>query len=802
MKRLICFITALCILFSLLPFNIVNVQATTLEQALSWAKYQANNNIAYDVDGLYGYQCSDFASAYINYIIYGDPYYWKNNKHQGFTTYDGKEYFYAQYPSGWQRISNTADFIPQAGDILCFDAGTKNSAGHVAVALEGCTLSSLKVVEQDGLAQCPARIRTISYFNAYWNFQGVIRPKFDNQHTHSYSTYDHQGTEHPHYNYYKCSCGDVKENTSETNANLNCISCQNALVEVKKSTYENKFYYLFDEYLTWEQAKTYCETLGGHLATVNSEQEFDFLKNFVADGAKDSYLLGGTDIQTEGQWKWITDEPFVADAWQPWNDGEPNNGQGSYEEDYIEIYKATGKWNDFMGVSANKTCGFICEFEADIPVKTMYYDDKKYSIYDISISWKDAETYCEALGGHLATVQDSGEELFLADLIQYGKKNSYWIGLHDSVNENQWQWVTGEDFIYSDWYEYQPDNSGEREHYVEIRKDFNNQWNDDTIDKFQRSALLAQGFICEFDKPMPIDVKVTKHKNSHELDINLYNNKEGKLLISAYRDDINIEIKEYALSEISDGITLNYSEIDGIKVLLWESFISLKPIMMKEIKASEFIDASKGIWVLKSNLPEGAEVIDTKYTYTLTSYAESAESQMDGWTLYDSEWKESSANSFKYATFPDGFDTNNSYYKTFKTSADSAYETDTEKRTVSTSHSGYIYWHWCRNSYTSGPINRWVEDAYKSTSNGNFFTFHSFDSTTNVTESDGESCYKYSNGNCCKDSYWYYKLPYYTCTTTDYTKIYKFKKTDDLESENYPWNENASNIQEWVCYIG
>ena len=45
-------------------------------------------------------------------------------------------------------------------------------------------------------------------------------------------------------------------------------------------------------------------------------------------------------------------------------------------------------------------------------------------------------------------------------------------------------------------------------------------------------------------------------------------------------------------------------------------------------------------WVKESELPEGAQVTDTKWTYNLTSYTTSDKSSLDGWTLYDtkSEW--------------------------------------------------------------------------------------------------------------------------------------------------------------------
>lgn len=174
-KILICFsIIFTCIFIS------SSAYAMSQTEAVNWAKTQANTGVAYDVDGLYGYQCSDFASAYINYIIYGDPYYWKNNNHEGFTTYNGCNYYYAVYPSGWQKIANTPDFVPQPGDILCFAGGSLNEAGHVAIALEGCTVSYMKAIDQDGYRQTAPQYSTLNYFTDYYNFQGVIRPKWDN----------------------------------------------------------------------------------------------------------------------------------------------------------------------------------------------------------------------------------------------------------------------------------------------------------------------------------------------------------------------------------------------------------------------------------------------------------------------------------------------------------------------------------------------------------------------------------------------------------------------------------------------
>lgn len=160
----------------------VSVNAISRDSAVQWAKTQANNGIMYEDSG-YGGQCTDFVSAYMNYIVYGDAHYWKNSGGKGFRTYDAKEYFNQSYPNGWQKISNTPDFVPQPGDILCFDASSSNVYGHVAVAIEGCTVSSIKGIGQDGLANnghgTPAQYQTMSYYGGWGNFQGVIRPKWD-----------------------------------------------------------------------------------------------------------------------------------------------------------------------------------------------------------------------------------------------------------------------------------------------------------------------------------------------------------------------------------------------------------------------------------------------------------------------------------------------------------------------------------------------------------------------------------------------------------------------------------------------
>ncbi len=178
-KKVLCVLTVLIAFWGLCS---ISVSAMTRDQAVNWAKSSVGT--AFNVDGIYGNQCSDFGSAYINYILYGDPYYWQHSGGKGYTTYMGYNYYGLSYPSGWQKIANTPDFVPQPGDIVCFAAGSSNSAGHVAVAVEGSTTSYIKLIEQDGNANggngTPAKYATWSYYSQWGNIQGVIRPKWDN----------------------------------------------------------------------------------------------------------------------------------------------------------------------------------------------------------------------------------------------------------------------------------------------------------------------------------------------------------------------------------------------------------------------------------------------------------------------------------------------------------------------------------------------------------------------------------------------------------------------------------------------
>ncbi len=116
--------------------------------------------------------------------------------------------------------------------------------------------------------------------------------------------------------------------------------------------------------IRWTDARSAAEELAfggarGHLATVNSAAEWEFLTSTFN---KNLTWIGLTDEAQEGTFRWVTGEPLEFTAWGV-SPQEPNNAGG---EDYVHIdYRSTGVgWNDFKNrdnVHGPKT-SYLVEF--------------------------------------------------------------------------------------------------------------------------------------------------------------------------------------------------------------------------------------------------------------------------------------------------------------------------------------------------------------------------------------------------------------------------------------------------------
>jgi hypothetical protein len=157
-------------------------------------------------------------------------------------------------------------------------------------------------------------------------------------------------------------------------------SAEGAAAQISSDTSR---YAVFNETLNWDEARRRCEELGGHLVTITSQAEQDIvvsmLTNAESDTMRNCYFMGACDQMLDGNWQWVTGEPFDYINWKK-NEPKPDKG-----EQYLEIFAKTyvgnsgttepGRWNDSMldglpysgagdeSFFTPELTGFICEWD-------------------------------------------------------------------------------------------------------------------------------------------------------------------------------------------------------------------------------------------------------------------------------------------------------------------------------------------------------------------------------------------------------------------------------------------------------
>ncbi len=144
-----------------------------------------------------------------------------------------------------------------------------------------------------------------------------------------------------------------------------------------------KIYRLYDKCLTWDNSRIFCKSKGKHLATITSQAEQNVVQTLIAKGSRPFYFLGANDKATEKKWVNVTDEKFSGFNW---NTNQPDNAGGI--EDYLMIYKGSGKWNDLTNQYPDT--GFI--LEDDNPNRLSAPAIVKINNMDfntVSVGWKE-----------------------------------------------------------------------------------------------------------------------------------------------------------------------------------------------------------------------------------------------------------------------------------------------------------------------------------------------------------------------------------------------------------------------------
>ena len=105
--------------------------------------------------------------------------------------------------------------------------------------------------------------------------------------------------------------------------------------------YNGHYYLAVETSLDWDDAIAYSESLGGYLASITSEEENEFLYEYVTSSGYYSAYFGLYDYDGNDNWVWLSGETV---SYTNWHSGEPNSSNERYGMFYSSY--RDGTWND------------------------------------------------------------------------------------------------------------------------------------------------------------------------------------------------------------------------------------------------------------------------------------------------------------------------------------------------------------------------------------------------------------------------------------------------------------------------
>ena len=110
----------------------------------------------------------------------------------------------------------------------------------------------------------------------------------------------------------------------------------------------DSYYKYFDDEKHWYDAQKHCEEQDAHLVIDNSEEIHDY----ITDKFKKHFWIGATDMEKEGEWKWVDGEEVDKAFWE---DGQP--GIDGQDEDCALMLG--NEWHDAS--CENHKAPYVCQ---------------------------------------------------------------------------------------------------------------------------------------------------------------------------------------------------------------------------------------------------------------------------------------------------------------------------------------------------------------------------------------------------------------------------------------------------------
>uniref|UniRef100_A0A4W4DQ84 Mannose receptor, C type 1b n=1 Tax=Electrophorus electricus TaxID=8005 RepID=A0A4W4DQ84_ELEEL len=196
---------------------------------------------------------------------------------------------------------------------------------------------------------------------------------------------------------------------------------------------------------TWTEARSYCRSLGGDLASVLGRLQHAFLTSVMDDSTSDLWI--GLSNIAINRYRW-TDGSGI--HYTVWAKGEPSLQQNMGPACVVmgNMRRAEpGKW---VTRDCNNTNGFICRRAPDpsfiIPSTTqapntfVKVGNSSYMVTETKLTWTEAKHHCETKGAHLASIRDVPTQSYVV-LQTHKFGQPMWIGLNTMETDGYFLWI-------------------------------------------------------------------------------------------------------------------------------------------------------------------------------------------------------------------------------------------------------------------------------------------------------------------------------------------------------------------------